>query len=212
MLFITFEGTEGSGKSTQARLLHARMEQEEIPSILTREPGGTPLGDAIRAIFTDPAHDDACPLTDAFLMCAARSQHVEQVIKPNLEHSHIICDRFTDSTIAYQGYGSGIPVKKLRQITAIAAEGLKPDLTFLLDIPVEDGLQRRYTAHQLHGDEWNRMDQQALEYHERVRKGFLELAQEDTSGRWKVLDARLSSPELARIIWKDFQSLLYTYI
>lgn len=185
-LFITFEGPEGSGKTTQIRLLADWLQAQGHDVLTTREPGGTPIGDAIRGLLLDPAHGEMSPAAEILLFSAARAQHVAQVIGPQLARCGVVlCDRFADSTLAYQGYGRRLDLDRLRMITAFATGGLTPDLTFCLDLPVVEGLRRK------RGDgpaEWNRMEREELEFHERVRQGYLALAGGEP-GRWVVLDA-----------------------
>lgn len=187
--FITFEGPEGSGKTTQAHLLYQHLLSLGYPVILTREPGGTPIGERIRAILHDPACSDMLPTTEILLYSASRAQIVGQVIRPALDEGKIvICDRYADSTMAYQGYGHGLDLEALRLITAFATGGLSPDLTFYLDLEVEEGLRRKRKAFERGESEWTRMDQKELAFHRRVRQGYLELASLEPS-RWIILDA-----------------------
>lgn len=184
--FITFEGPEGSGKTTQVRLLAAWLAQMGHDVLTTREPGGTRIGDGVRALLLDPAHTEMRPETEILLFSAARAQIVGQVIRPHLAQGGIvICDRFADSTLAYQGYGRQLDLATLRQITAFATGNLIPDLSICLDLPVEEGLRRKRG-----GDlaEWNRMEREQLVFHERVRAGFLSLAAAEPA-RWLILDA-----------------------
>jgi dTMP kinase len=184
--FITFEGPEGSGKTTQVRLLAAWLAQMGHDVLTTREPGGTRIGDGVRALLLDPAHTEMRPETEILLFSAARAQIVGQVIRPHLAQGGIvICDRFADSTLAYQGYGRQLHLATLRQITAFATGNLIPDLSICLDLPVEEGLRRKRG-----GDlaEWNRMEREQLVFHERVRAGFLSLAAAEPA-RWLILDA-----------------------
>jgi len=188
-LFITFEGPEGSGKTTQARLLYEYLREQGYPAILTREPGGTRIGDQIRAILHDLSNTEMLPTTEILLFSASRAQIVGQVIKPALEAGKVvICDRYADSTMAYQGYGHRLDLKTLEFITHFATGGLKPDITFYLDIDVEEGLRRKRAAHERGEDEWTRLDQKEVEFHQRVREGYLKLAQAEPS-RWVILDA-----------------------
>ncbi len=186
--FITLEGPEGSGKSTQARLLAEYLSQEcREDVLLTREPGGTTIGDQIRQILH--SHDNAAmsPLAELFLYNAARAQLVAEVIRPALEAGKIVVsDRYSDSTLAYQGYGRRLGLAQVRQVIELATGGLVPDLTFLIDITVEDGLARRKDGVQ-RGEEWNRMDSLPRELYERVRNGYLEMRQEEPQ-RWIVID------------------------
>lgn len=187
-LFITFEGPEGSGKSTQARLLVEWLRDQGVPVLLTREPGGTPIGDRIRAILLHPSTQGLTPEAEVLLFSASRAQLVRQVILPFLQEGGVvICDRFADSTYAYQGYGRGLDLSTLRQITQFATEGLVPDLTFLIDVPVQVGLQRKRQGDG--EDDWNRMEAEVQAYHERVRQGYLTMARSEPE-RWVVLDGR----------------------
>ena len=185
-LFVSFEGPEGCGKTTQICLLAEWLPSQGHDVLATREPGGTRIGDQIRQILLDPAHTEMCPAAEILLFSAARAQIVHQAILPHLQRGGIVlCDRFADSTFAYQGYGQGLDLAALRQITRFATGGLEPDATFYLDISAAEGLKRKAG-----GDivEWNRMERKQLEYHLRVRNGYLELAQRDPE-RWIVLDA-----------------------
>jgi dTMP kinase len=188
-LFITFEGPEGSGKTTQIELLSEYLEEKGYPVLATREPGGTNIGDQIRAILLDPQNTEMLPASEALLFSSARAQIVNQVIRPHLARGGIVlCDRYADSTLAYQGYGHGLDLETLHTITALATGGLKPDLTIYLDIEVEEGLQRKFTAHKAGQAEWNRLDQQEAAFHRRVREGYLQMAAREPD-RWLVIDA-----------------------
>jgi len=185
-LFITFEGPEGSGKTTQIQLLAAWLREKGQTVLATREPGGTVIGDRVRAILLDSDHREMQPQTEILLFSAARAQIVGQIIRPHLARGGVVlCDRFADSTLAYQGYGRQLDLATLRLITAFATGGLQPDLTFCLDLPVDVGLQRKAAGA---GEEWNRMEQETLAFHGRVRRGYLTLAQAEPA-RWRVLDA-----------------------
>ena len=188
-LFITFEGPEGSGKTTQMELLRSYLEEKGYPVLATREPGGTSIGDQIRAILLDPQSTEMLPASEALLFSAARAQIVHQVIHPHLARGGIVlCDRYADSTMAYQGYGHGLDLEMLHAITALATGGLKPDLTVYLDIDVEEGLQRKLAAHKAGQAEWNRLDRQEAAFHRRVREGYLQMAAREPD-RWLVIDA-----------------------
>lgn len=188
-LFITFEGPEGSGKTTQIELLSGYLEEKGYPALATREPGGTSIGDQIRTILLDPRNTAMLPAGEALLFSAARAQIVNQVIRPHLAQGDIVlCDRYADSTLAYQGYGHGLDLEMLRVITALATRGLKPDLTVYLDINVEEGLRRKLAAHEAEQAEWNRLDRQETAFHHRVREGYLQMAAREPD-RWLVIDA-----------------------
>lgn len=207
-MFITFEGPEGGGKSTQARLLAERMQTAGYPVVLTREPGGTPAGKAIRAIWDDPERSDLLPITDLLLLCADRAQHVGSLIRPALERGEIvISDRYADSTRAYQGYGSGLDFGTMENLLQVATGGLTPDLTLLLDIPAAEGLARRHTASKAGASPLDRLDQRSLDYHERVHAGYLKLAAQEPA-RWVILDARADPQTLADRIWQIVQARL----
>ena len=183
-MFITLEGPEGSGKSTQIKRLAKRLESMGFPVITTREPGGTPIGDQIRQVLVRMENKELHPRTEILLFLAARAQLVEQLIKPALQDGKIIlCDRYGDSTLAYQGYGHGLDLEQLRQMLDFATDHLKPDLTILMDLDVKTGLMRKKAE-----DEWNRLDAYEVLFHERVRQGYLELANEEPE-RWRIVDA-----------------------
>jgi len=182
-LFITFEGPEGSGKSTQLKLLEEWLSERGLSVLATREPGGTSISEAVRSILLDPANTEMRAVTEILLFSAARAQIVAQVIRPHMERGGVVlCDRYADSTLAYQGYGRGLDRDTLRTITAFATGGLVPHLTIYLDIAIEDGLRRKSTQ------EWNRLEAQTLTFHRRVRQGYLEMAAAEQE-RWLVLDA-----------------------
>jgi len=202
-LFITFEGGEGCGKSVQAKALYQRLSKLAIPVVLTHEPGGTPLGDKISRWLKWDEDADMTPLTELLLFNASRSQLVDMVIKPNLEKGQIvICDRFADSTTVYQGYGKGIDLEIAKKVNNAATQGLRPDLTFLLDIPAEAGLARKQTERQ------DRFERENIAFHERVRGGYLKLAAEEPE-RWLVVDASQNKEKIAEIIWQKVSQLLH---
>lgn len=191
-IFITFEGPEGSGKSTQCRLLAEHLQSLGRRVLLTREPGGTEISQQVRHILMDLKNKSMYPATEFLLFSAARAQLVREVIRPHLDKGEIvICDRYRDSSLAYQGYGHGLPLDTIRAVNAFATDALTPDLTLLLDIDPERGIHRK----QAHNAEWNRMDDYALAYHQRVRQGFLALAAAEP-GRWRVLNADKPAEEL----------------
>jgi dTMP kinase len=184
--FLTLEGPEGSGKSTQIRFLGAALYKAGYSVVYTREPGGTKLAEAIRdTLLRDSSGESIAPETEAFLVFAARSQHVTHLIRPALERGSIVlCDRFADSTFAYQGYGRGLTLSWLQAANRAATGGLMPDLTLLLDVPVSVGLARRRRA----DGKPNRLDQESRAFHTRVRQGFRELAAR-TARRIRVINA-----------------------
>ncbi len=180
--FITFEGPDGSGKSTQVRLLAEELRARGLDLVLTREPGGTVISEQIREVILSTRNQAIRDETEALLYSAARAQIVAELIRPALAAGKIvICDRYADSTLAYQGYGLGLDRDALRAITRFATQGLVPDLTFYVDVPAEVGLARR------HRGEMDRLDQKSLEYHARVRAGYLALAHAEPA-RWVVID------------------------
>ena len=183
-MFITLEGQEGSGKSSQLPDLAEFLRGQGWDVLTTREPGGTPIGDQIRQVLMRLDNQELQPRTEILLFLASRAQLVEQVIKPALrEGKLVLCDRFGDSTLAYQGYGHGLDLGTLRTMLDFATDKLKPDLTLLLDVDVETGLQRKRKE-----DEWNRLDAYALAFHQRVREGYHELCRQEPE-RWRVIDA-----------------------
>lgn len=185
-VFITFEGPEGAGKTLQAKRLVDLLREEGRGALLTREPGGTLLGEQVRSVVLSetPGGPGISPIAEALLFNAARAQLVAEVIKPALDAGEIVvCDRFADSTLAYQGYGAGLDLADLRAIADVATMGLVPDLTILLDIPPEIGLARKDAGSR------NRFEAAFdLAFHRRVREGFLGLARLEP-GRWAVVDA-----------------------
>lgn len=189
--FITFEGVEGSGKSTQVKLLGEYLTGKNIPVLLTQEPSGTPIGRKIGDILFNRGHQAMCPETELFLFCAARAQHVREVVWPALkEGKYVLCDRFSDATFAYQAAGRGLDLDFIRTINNYCAEGLNPDLTLLFDLPVETGLQRagRRDAELKDPSVADRFEKEKLDFHNRVRQGYLSLCAMEP-GRFRVIDA-----------------------
>lgn len=186
--FVTFEGGEGSGKTTQINLLRKALDTYPIPTLYTREPGGTPLGQSIRELLLGT---EMTPHAELLLFNASRRHLVDTVIRPALDEGRlVICDRFTNSTIAYQHDGRGIPLPAVLQANALGCGGLVPDLTFYLDIDPRVGLERKTVA------EVNRMESAGIEFHQRVRRGYLKLSSLGISDRWVVLDASADPQEL----------------
>lgn len=189
--FLTFEGPEGGGKTTQAAALAETLKARGYPVLATREPGGTRIGKKVREILLDLENTEMDPRTEILLFQASRAQLVEQVIRPHLESGGVVLsDRYADSTLAYQGYGHGVDLDRLRLLIDFATGGLTPDLTVLLDVEVETGLRRR-------ADDggWNRLDAYDLAFQRRVRQGFLTLARLDPD-RWLVVDANRPVPDI----------------
>ena len=204
-MFISLEGPEGSGKTTQLPMLADFLRQRGYDVLTTREPGGTPIGEQVRTILHNLENKEMQPRTEILLFQASRAQLVEQVIRPHLKIGGIVLsDRYADSTLAYQGYGHQIDIESLRVLVTFATSGLRPDLTILLDVDVETGLRRK----ELKG-EWNRLDAYDLEFHHRVRQGYLRLVKAEPE-RWEVIDASQSpakvQDELRRVVAGKLQN------
>ncbi|MDR1777625.1 MAG: dTMP kinase [Desulfovibrio sp.] len=190
-MFITFEGIEGSGKSTAARILAEYMQERGMDLLLTKEPGGCPLGRGLRHTLLDARAHAVCSRAELFLFLADRAQHVAEVIRPALESGQcVLCDRYVDSTLAYQGYGRGLDTEFLRRLNETATGGLSPDLTLLLDVPVPCGIMRAGQRNKEAGTTVSegRFDSESRAFHERVQKGYRVLAQEEPE-RFAVIDA-----------------------
>lgn len=189
-LFITLEGLDGSGKSTQLPFLCAWLDQRGIEYRVTQEPGGTPLGESIRSVFLQEKWDGADGTVEALLIFASRRQHLLQVIDPALAAGkHVICDRFTDSTLAYQGYGRGVPLPTIRQMDQLATNSRRPDCTLLFDLPADLARKRGYSAgRRSEPGGADRLDAEDLAFYQRVRNGFLELARAE-SKRFFLVDS-----------------------
>ena len=208
-LFVTFEGGEGCGKSTQARALYKRVSKSGIPVTLSREPGGTSFGEVTRRrlkrieeVKDSTLRAEISPLTELFLFAASRAQLVAEVIRPSLERgTMVICDRYTDSTMAYQGYGRGLNLHSIQVVNNISTQGLFPDLVILLDIPVEIGLARKRLARQ------DRFEREEIAFHRRVQEGYLEMAAAEPE-RWLVVDGGLPKSEVEQAIWEVVGELL----
>jgi dTMP kinase len=195
-MFITLEGLDGSGKTTQAAQMvhHLRVYGREV--LLTREPGGTQIGDRVRTVLLDKAEAQMHPATELLLFCASRAQLVAQVIRPHLAGGGVvICDRYTDSTLAYQGYGHGLDLAMLRTILDFATDGLRPDLTLFFDVSPEEAMRRRQQA-SLFGEEFNRLDAMQLAFRERVYHGYQQVIQSDAA-RFALIDATQSMTAVA---------------
>lgn len=201
-LFIVFEGGEGCGKSTQTRALYRRLSKDGFRAVLTREPGGTRLGERVRRHLKQTGETRISPLAELFLLAAARAQLVREVIRPALGRDEtVICDRYSPSTLAYQGYGRGLDMDAIRAVNGMATDGFFPDLIVLLDIPVEAGLGRKKSK------ERDRFESESLAFHARVRRGYLEMARADPQ-RWLVVDGRLPRKVIEETIWKRVSVLL----
>jgi len=207
-IFITLEGPDGAGKSTQARLLAERIRATGREVVETREPGGTALGERLRDVLMhapDGSHD---ALSDALLFNAARARQVSEVIRPALNRGAVVvCDRFSDSTLAYQGYGGGVPQSRLRDLKVIAIGDITPDRTVLVDLPISSGLERRQAGSTA---DLTRFETDAAEhgetFHERVRSGYLTLAKAEPE-RWRVVDGATSPESVAQAVWSAVADL-----
>ncbi len=200
-LFLTFEGPDGGGKTTQITRLAERLTARGYTVTRTREPGGDRVGEKVRDLLL---HGDVSPEAELLLFAAARAQNVEAVVRPALEAGHIVlCDRFTDSTVAYQGHGRGLSLDLIARLNIFATRGLTPDKTFLLDLPPMTGLSRQRASEQ------DRLDREALSFHERVRDGFLDAARAHPD-RILVLDAALPVAEITQRLWTAVERLLPT--
>jgi dTMP kinase len=189
-MFITFEGIDGSGKTSASRELNAALRDRGYDVLLTREPGGTSIGDQIRSIVLDnKANTMMNPNAELLLFCASRAQLVAEVIRPRLAQDGIVlCDRYADSTLAYQGYGHGLPKTPLKQILKFATGGLVPDVTLYLDLDPRAGLERRKKGRLLNSEDWNRLDAMELRFHKRVYAGYEKLIAASPA-RWQRIDA-----------------------
>jgi len=201
-LFITFEGGEGSGKSVQTRALYRKLQGLDIPAILIHEPGSTSLGERLTRLLKWARRTRISPLTELMLFNASRAQLVAEVIRPALKTGKVvICDRYTDSTIAYQGYGRKVDIDIIRNINEVATIALKPDLTILLDISIDEGFARKK------GQKPDRFEKEDRSFHQMVREGYLKLSAEEPQ-RWLVIDASLSKEKIKQIIWEKVNNLL----
>jgi dTMP kinase len=201
-IFITFEGGEGSGKSVQAKALFRRLSDLAVPVLLTHEPGGTPFGEKLGHWLKWARDAYISPLTELMLFNASRAQLVAEIIQPNLKSGKVvISDRYADSTTVYQGYGRELDLAMVKATNKAATQGLKPNLTILLDIPVGEGLARKMARRQ------DRFEQETTAFHQRVREGYLELAAAEPK-RWLVVDATQSKRQIADIIWLRVSRLI----
>ncbi len=208
-MFITFEGIEGCGKSTQAKRLVNRLRELAVPLVFTLEPGGTSVGQKIRRILLDSRNQHLSPLAELLLYAADRAQHVEEVIKPALEQEKwVLCDRFFDATTVYQGYARGLDMKLIVTLNEKASPGIRPDITFLIDCAVEIGLERALKRNRIQFQEGqDRFEREKKDFHEAVREGYLTMAMEDRE-RFVVVDGTLKEAELEEIIFKHVEPFI----
>ncbi|WEG12753.1 dTMP kinase [Pullulanibacillus sp. KACC 23026] len=207
-IFITLEGPDGAGKTTQVKKLADWLKELAVPHVVTREPGGTPISDAIRALLLDPNHKEMASPTEILLYAASRAQHVEEKIKPALAKGWVVlCDRFVDASIAYQGYGLEMPVEEIEKINQFATGGLKPTRTYLIDLSPEVGKQRLQARVSPGGAELDRIEQKQISYHERVREGFYRIYKENEE-RMVLIDGNRQQEELFEVIKEDLEALL----
>lgn len=203
-IFITFEGNEGSGKSIQVEILVSHLREENYDVVVTREPGGTRIGEHIRSITHDPENVDLGSRTEAYLMAAARAQHVSEVILPAIKSGKIvICDRFIDSSIAYQGFGRNLGEKTIKDLNKLAVGDIEPDLTILLDIPYETGIKRRQNGRK----KIDRLDLQQKDFYKRVNTGYKKIAKEYPK-RVFTVNAIKPIEDIAKIIWEKVKKIV----
>ena len=203
-LFLTLEGGEGSGKSTQIALLADWLQKRGYPVLLTHEPGGTVLADEVRKILLNPKNKGMDFRVELLLYEVARKDHVREVIEPALREGKVVlCDRFTDATLAYQGYARGLPLKIIEAWNTLATGGIFPDRTYLLDLPVSDGLARVLQRSKGRKKALDRLDLEKKRFHQKVRNGYLTLAKKDKMRRFKILDAKRSKKEVFEEICRD---------
>ena len=203
-LFITFEGTDGAGKTTQIQRLAADLSKANYDVCLTREPGGTPISEQIRDMLLNPDHSEMSATTELLLYAASRAQHVSEVIKPALKAGKVvISSRFADATVIYQGYGRGLDLERIQHLNRIATDGVKPDVTFVLDLPVEIGLQRVQSSR----GGLDRLEREKIEFHRRLREGYQTIAQQEPQ-RLKIIDAQRNPEQVYAQIQAIIQPLL----
>ena len=207
-IFITFEGPDGSGKSTQIRKLVNYVEEKGLPYVLTREPGGTQIGDAIRSILLDPAHTELVDETEVLLYAASRAQHIKEVILPALEEGKIVlCDRFVDASIAYQGFGLGLSIEDVRMVNRFAVGSIEPDRTYLIDISPEVARARIAKRNSMTQENLDRIELKNFTYHRKVREGFQHIFRENRKRIYLINGDR--EPEIVfQEILSDFQKMV----
>ena len=205
-MFITFEGIEGSGKTTQIKHVADFLRKKGHDCVLTREPGGTPIGEKIRAILLDPASKGMSPLTELLLYTADRVQHTKELLRPSLAAGRtVLCDRYFDATLVYQGYARGLDIELIEQLHKLLLAGLRPDITFLLDLPPETGLSRAW-AQINNGNRTgreSRFEKETLSFHEKVRSGYLTIARKEPE-RFRIIDASRDVDDVQQEILKVF--------
>jgi dTMP kinase len=208
-LFITFEGVEGSGKTTQIQRLKKYLGRKGIPCKVTREPGGCLISEKIRKILLNPDHQEMVPTSELLLYEAARAQHIKEAIKPFLKKGEVVlCDRFSDATLAYQGYGRRMNLKWIESLNHISSQGIRPDVTFLLDCPSQVGLKRAMRRNRtLRQEREERFEKEKIQFHRRVRKGYLAIAKKEPY-RVKVIDTREGQDKVFEEIRKIVDDLL----
>ena len=208
-LFITFEGVEGSGKTTQIQRLKRYLTQKGIPCKVTREPGGCPIGEKVRKILLNPDHREMSPLSELLLYEASRAQHVIEAIKPLLKKRMVVlCDRFSDASIAYQGYGRKVELKWVERLNRLSSQGINPDITFLLDCPSDVGLKRALQRNKtLKKEKEERFEREKIQFHHRVRRGYLSIAKKEPN-RVKVIDTREGEEKVFQKIRKIVDELI----
>lgn len=202
-LFISFEGVEGCGKSTQAEILNRRLSDSNLSVVMVKEPGGTPVGRVVEEVLKQRIDIPVSPVTELLLFAASRAQLVCEVIRPALDRKQIVvCDRHAESTLAYQGYGRGLDLKTIETVNMIATSGLRPDLIVLLDMDVQEGLRRKGSPVAR-----DRFEEEEIPFHLRVRQGYLEMAITEPE-RWLVIDATSSRDAISELIWERVQQNL----
>jgi len=208
-LFITFEGIEGCGKTTQMRRLEAGLKEHEIPFVVTLEPGGTKIGKKVRQILLDSRNQNLTPLAELLLYAADRAQHVDEVIRPALaQEKWVLCDRYFDATVAYQGSARGQDMALIRVLNAVATGGISPDVTFLLDCPVELGLGRAIRRNEAGKEKGqDRFEKEQIAFHQAVRKGYLDLVSGDPK-RFVMIDATLAEEDVGEEIYRHLRPFL----
>ncbi|MCC7105545.1 MAG: dTMP kinase [Chloroflexi bacterium] len=208
-LFVTFEGPEGAGKTTQARRLLLRLREAGRSAIVTREPGGTQLGDQVRGLVLPERGFSINARAETLLYCVARAQLVDEIIRPALADGlTVISDRYADSTLAYQVFGRGLDQAQVYRVLEFATGGLRPDVTFMLDLSAVEGLERKRSLFSSGlSDVWNRYEQESLSFHERIREGYRRLVEADPR-RWRVIDASAPADDVEREVWAGIEHVL----